>query len=223
MVAMDPLDLERMVRRPLVHWFQDGLVDILIGLGLSIIGVMDGLWGMGSYAMLALSLFALFLGPRVVIALKRRFVFPRTGSVEYSWRPPMRDGQPMSKLQFAVWVGLAPLVAALAVLGLGRVLAPHSTWLEALGPLRNLVAANGLGWACVLALMARQTGRRRYLGLAALSLLVAPIAGIAFGAGRTGFAAYVLTMAAGFLLLGVHAFVTFRRHHPPLDGESDAS
>ncbi len=92
---MDPLDadIHRATRRAFIYWFDDGLQEILVGGCFFLIGVFLCLQGLVGKrpplnAFFSLGFPVLFVGlflaaRRLVVALKDRYVHPRTGYVSF--------------------------------------------------------------------------------------------------------------------------------------------
>jgi hypothetical protein len=218
---MDPVEVDRMIERPLIYWYEDGIAEMLSGLVLAAIGVLEGLWGLGAYGMLVASLFALLLGSRTVIALKRRLVFPRAGAVEYSLLPT-KDGEPMPLRHYLLWLAAPALIVYPAVYAFARLRSRHGLWLDGLGMIGNPMLWIGPLWAVVIAMLARQTRVSRFLALAALSMVLGLAAGVVAGDSHLALALYYLGMGVGVFVSGALAFARFVRRHPRLEAEQDA-
>ena len=218
---MDPIEVDRMVERPLIYWYEDGIAEMLTGLVLAAIGMLEGLWGRGAYGMLVASLFALLLGSRTVIALKRRFVFPRAGAVEYSLLPT-RDGEPMPLHHYLLWLAAPALFVYPAVYAFARLRSRHGLWLDGLGMIGNPMLWVGLSGAFLLAVFARETHASRFLALAALSMVLGPVAGVVAGDSHLALALYYLGMGVGTFVSAALAFARFVRRHPRSEAEQDA-
>jgi len=97
-------DLRRIERNAFRDTVQDGLMDIFLGF---LLFFMGGRLQSGSVAVIVPFI---FLGPFVIAALKRRFVYPRIGYVE------LATGDSRHGLRWLLGFGLAIVAVFLAVL-----------------------------------------------------------------------------------------------------------
>jgi hypothetical protein len=199
--------VRRLQRRTVRYWFEDGLVELFLGVSLLVIALYvaamelspGGVGGILGGLFPALFIMIFVAGQRLVRRAKERLVYPRTGFVSYPRASPRRRT-------------LAPVVAAIVaalLVVLVRRAPPLATWIPAI---------NGLFMAGLLLLVNRTAALVRLSFLAA----VAAVAGLllALSGAPTGtavgtlFAVLGLTMAAG----GGLALRHYLRHAPPPEG-----
>ena len=205
---VEEIDLKQIERNIFRDFCQDGLVDMMFGAYFLFTGLrLASDTGVPFVVLLMVFFMPLLLG------LKKRFTYPRTGYVE------LRQGDPGPLLWFILGSFVLGLIALVAVLIADGVIAQPAQWY------RWMPIAFGI-WLAGIFLG---------LGLAARLVRYYVVAGVALAAGPT-FALLPLTgkleniglffAAVGAVLLawGVVAFVRFLRKYPlPAEGAADVT
>lgn len=156
---MEP-GISELKRRPYRYYYQDGLVEIGIGLLFGVVGVALSLWiitpaGSPFWALNALAIIALPLAGAVVLKaavgrLKDRLVYPRTGYVDYQDEKPSRGR----------WL----IIAAALLLTIGFFFVPDR--------LNQMSLAEGLLLAIVLGTIGYRVGVGRFYLLASIAAAI---------------------------------------------------
>lgn len=95
---MNQENLQKIEKRTVSYWFEDGVYDIVIGIGFVILGLsyfalaavqeIDWLANLSGLIQIVLLVAVFFLLGKVVKKIKQSVVYPRTGEVVYRQRPP---------------------------------------------------------------------------------------------------------------------------------------
>ncbi len=95
---MNQENLQKIEKRTVSYWFEDGAYDIVIGIGFVILGIsyfalaavqeIDWLENLSGLIQIVLLVTIFFLLGKVVRKIKQSVVYPRTGEVVYRQRPP---------------------------------------------------------------------------------------------------------------------------------------
>ncbi|MEX2161671.1 MAG: hypothetical protein WD751_07110 [Anaerolineales bacterium] len=206
----DVKDLEKRIRG---YWHQDGLGELAGGLIFLLLGVYFAVveflgessqWGGLLQAGLVLVLLGLMvLGRRLIAALKARFVYPRTGYVEYRREAGTR--------QRALLAGFAGAVFAAAAVAVSAAL-DSTDWVVALTGL--------LGGFILVFLSAKVSRAGRFILMAMLSVALG--LALSFTGLSTGYAlgAYYALMALVFAVSGTLVFLRYMKENPKPEGTS---
>lgn len=212
---MDSDQLRQIEKRTIRYWFEDGLAEISVALVFLVLAVyfylkiiLPAASPLNVFLEVGFVLFIVggsFLTSRVVSALKERLTYPRTGYVEY----PQASGHKARARVFAV-VAVAAVVAAVTLLfSIGT---QEIAWMPVITGLL-------LGFVTLVFIAPRIGLLRIYLlGLAAMASGIA-IALLGFE-NIPGLAVFYALAAAGLLLSGSLALVSYLRHNP-LQGDHD--
>lgn len=200
-------DIDQVERRVKGYWFQDGFGEMAGGLVFLVLGsyfalseyLGDSFWGGLLQAAFILVFFALmFVGRRLVAALKSRFVYPRTGFVEYRVDEDTRHRRKI----------LAGLVGALMAAMFTLVL--KATDIEDLTP-----ALTGLvGGAILVFAGTKSSGVARFFVLALISIALG--VALSFIPLAMGYALgmYYGLMALAFFISGAVVLSRYLRKSP---------
>ena len=199
--------IDEMIRRAYRYFYDDGMVEMAIGLLFTAVGLLllasrgapsaslaDGLLALG---MVALVVGGTFLMKKIVQEMKEQITYPRTGYVSY------RQGEPS--------LGRWPvLVAALAV-ALLALLLPEA--------MERMAVVEGLFLAIILSYLGYRSHVRRFYAVAAAALLLGALtwwleAGDVVGSSVVFGGSGVVLFIAGAL-----TFVTYLRQHPRSNDE----
>lgn len=193
-------DLERVGRRGLQYWYDDGLVEMAIGclsVALGLLFLAEALAPRGSlpvnFVLLVLVAGGILITNWVVKVLKARITYPRTGFVQYR-RPPRTAPR-------RVLVGLlASAVSVLVAVGLTSTAPASLAWIPMMQGVVIGLSILYLGYS---------VGLGRFYALAAASLALGTGVSAA-GLGDTlGNGVYFLSMG---LLVLVSGGITLRRY-----------
>lgn len=197
---------EEIVRRTYRYYYEDGLVEIGIGLLFTVVGLLLFTWKAvenGSWVggLLAVGLMLLVIGGVYgvrwgVQQVKERITYPRTGYASY------REGVP-SRGRWVV------VIAAL-------LLAIASSFLPMV--LQTMALMEGVLLAVILGYLGYRVNLTRFYVAAAVALLIGLVATLLFPDDVTGSA--ITFSGTGIVLLvgGMMAFINYLRHHPTADG-----
>ncbi|MEW5827421.1 MAG: hypothetical protein AB1846_00910 [Chloroflexota bacterium] len=225
---MDP-DLDEKQRRALQYWYVDGAFEfgmgglcLLLALYFYALAKLEDTWlgGMLSAAMVLVVVGGGMGINRLVMRLKERVTFPRTGYVAY------RRTRGAKRLARLVLVGLvAGLVSALLTLLLVRL---SSTVMVSIAsatpqPVNWMPGLTGLMFAVVVTILGLRTAIPRFYLVAALSLVTGAALMFAGLDMNLGLAAFYAALAAG--LLAASVFVL--RHYlgsttPPAEADNES-
>lgn len=202
---MEPIDIRQLERNVYRDYFQDGLPDVLIGAFFLFLGV-----SLPGGSMAPLAVFPILLFAPVLEALKKRFVYPRTGYVE------LRKGDPRPLPQFilgALILGLAVLVTLLLSMGIIGKPAQWYRWMPIMF---------GIWLAGIFLGLALRVRLARYHVVAGVALIGGPVCAFLPLERKLEPLGLFLAMV-GFVLLawGVGAFLRFLRRYPVQVEEAD--
>lgn len=196
-------------KRPYHYWFIDGLGEMTAAVLLFLIGAafyMQGTTIPGSLPFMLSGITGLLLiggGPwlarPVVVKLKERFTYPRTGYVAYKQPSPRRRA----------WVLILAFLVSLATVSLLLTNAEFSlAWL----PLIEGVAIGGL-----LLNSAFQHNIQRFYPLAGISIAAGAGLAISGYGDLAGTGIFFLIIGAVVLFSGVCTFRSYRKSYPALE------
>jgi hypothetical protein len=203
-------NLNKSQQRALQYWFIDGLAELSGGVICLLLAIAFFLWGIVPQSPLTDLIFFLilfgggYLIRRVVLRLKERTTYPRTGYVAYK-----RGKQ--NKVAFYIAIGFTILLLALQVL---LVLNGQQSlmWIPAIG---------GLIFAFIFSWTGYQTAMPRFYFLAVFCLLVG--FGLAISGIGNMFGAALLSALTGLILIAFGGLdrwnYTHQKLHPT--GETD--
>ena len=195
--------VQRWIQKARASWWEDGLAEIMSGLGLIVVGVLGfvkestnqspgGFW---DFIYLGV-LLAVSLGtPHLVRNLKRRWIWPKTGYAEPQGR----------KWDLKAFFWFLGLFLILGVLVLWR-------------PSRLSGVLEGLFFFLILYSIARFSGLRRFLYIGLLSLLLGAALGFSSISPPQGF--FLLLSGTGVFLL-ISGLFTWNRFWKTLREPSD--
>lgn len=201
------VDIEKIEKRTVRSFYDDGLVEIAVGLilillsayfysqtvlpkGSSINAVLTGLF-------IIVLVSSNFLGSRFVRFFKRRITYPRTGYVAFKRKEP----SPRCRAAAAITAGL--IGASMAVLyGL-------SSSVKTLMP-----AVNGLLIGIAVFFIANRIGVLRFYLLAVASSIIGVAVAVAGVEELRGFFFYYLFLGAAVLISGLAALIVDLRRTP---------
>jgi hypothetical protein len=201
------VDIEKIEKRAVQSFYDDGLSEIALGLVLLLLGgyflaqelAPDGsaVGAVLSVAFLLVVLSAGFFVNRLLRFFKRRITYPRTGYVTFK----KKDPSPKRRVATAV-VAMIISASLAALYGI-------SPSLKILYP-----ALNGLLFAVAVLLFANKVGLVRFFVLSAASVLIG-FAVTAAGIGDVkGIGLYYLLFGAAVIVSGAAALVTYLRKYP---------
>ena len=193
-------DLERVGRRGLQYWYDDGLVEMAVGclsVALGLLFLAEALAPRGSlpvnFVILVLVAGGILIANWVVKILKARITYPRTGFVQYR-RPPKTAPRRV------LVVALACVVSTLVAVGLTSTAPASLAWIPVM---------QGVLIGLFILYLGYSVGLGRFYALAAASLALGSGVSVA-GLGDTlGNGVYFLSMG---LLVHVSGGITLRRY-----------
>lgn len=201
------VDIEKIEKRTVQSFYEDGLSEIALGLILLLLGgyffaqaivPKDSALGSELNILFVLVIVSAgFLGNRILRFLKRRITYPRTGYVTFN----KKERSPKRRAATAV-VAMIISASLAALYGL-------SPSVRTLFP-----ALNGLLFAVAALLFAHKVGLIRFYVLAAASAVIG-VAVIAAGVGYAkGISLYYALFGAAMLISGLAALVVYLRRSP---------
>jgi hypothetical protein len=195
-------ELSRAQRRTIQYWFDDGLVEVVVGSGFLLMGLCFVLLGtvpLPGYVNLipiALMFGTILAGPRLIRKAKERLVYRRTGYVSFTRPSPRRR-----------W--LTPLVGFVIASLLG-VLVAKAPSLEVWVP-----AGLGLLMAAFFLRMNRSAQLSRISVLAGVSALTGLLVSLHGDTGNMAGGIYFTVVGAVMAAGGALALRSYLRHAPP--------
>ena len=194
----DRINLDEIERRAYLSYHEDGLIDLLIGIGLffaSLYTYIDMLWLAGS--MVAV------ITPTYMV-MKKRYTFPRIGQVTFSKGRTRRSRNSMS---FLVLVNVIGVLLGLAFwMGFSGDTPPQ--WMLLM--IENLPIVIGVAGAVIWAVVGYFSELTRFYRYAASTLVVIGSANFI----PTPFVAHMLLLSVIVTVLGFLQFQSFRRKYP---------
>ncbi len=194
--------INRIRKRAVESWWEDGIVETVAGLGILLIGgigllghLLEGKVPPWTYALMVVVIVAIaFAVRKAVIWAKRRWIWPYTGYAVVKGR----------KMRGMVWA----YVSVFVLLG-GAFLFPH-----------YLPVISGAIGGCILLSIALSYGTRRFYLLALISVLLGVLLQVVGVEGER--ATYSILVALGVLetLLGTAQFLRFRKEVLKGEGRS---
>ncbi|MFC1879748.1 hypothetical protein ACFLZW_07520 [Chloroflexota bacterium] len=203
----NPIDLREIERRAQRAYYQDGLMELLLGVYLILVGGMLAT----ESKLMPFTVFAVFLIKPVWDRLKARYTFPRIGFVEFP--EDAQAGKGILKT-----LALFFVVAAVLAVGLTYLLGGERGWDFFL--FRILPAMIGVLLACGPVYAADTYGLKRWWFIAVLFVLsgvLAPFAGAPDYYTTIGLQISLVGVVA--LLMGLWLAIVFMRKHPILEEE----
>lgn len=201
---MEQIDIDKIERNVYRDYCQDGLADMLIGAYLLF-------WGLALPAGTVVPFIVLFLFFAPVLqALKKRFVYPRTGYVE------LRQGDPQPLPQFILGSLILGLVALVAVLIAAGVIAQPDRWY------RWMPIMFGIWLTGIFLGLALRVRLARYHVMAGVALIGGPASALLSLPGKLdNLGLFLASVGAVLLGWGVVALLVFVRRHPIQVEEAD--
>jgi len=206
------VDIEKIEKRTVQSFYDDGLTEIAAGLIFLLIGgyffLQLGTTGstagsIVSSVFLIVFFAAFFLVNRLLRFFKRRITYPRTGYVAFK----KKEMSPKRRVATAVVAGI--ISAALAVLF------RTSPSVQDLFP-----AVNGLLFAVAALLFAHRVGVIRFYALSAASAIIGVgLAAAGFG-DLKGLSLFYLLFGAALFITGLAALIVYLRRNPRPEGGS---
>jgi hypothetical protein len=201
---MEKVDLEAVAVRTRRAYYEDGILDLVGGLLQLLIGLLLG----ASSAVVIVVVLGIPASQKLMEALRRRYVYPRTGYARFP-----KDQQSRQALWPLLFVPLTMLILVLLGDRIGN-------------PYRWLPAFVGMLFAGALLYCAAQSRLTRYYALAAWSALVGLLFSLPSYPGRLDGIRQVLWWAGGALAIsGAINLARFVRRRPLLveEEEDDAA
>ncbi len=198
------VDLDKVERRAWRDTFQDGLVEILVGLFLVLYA---GVWS--TPLMTVLIFLTLFFGPKVAEKLKKRYTYPRIGYVQL----PSEEGSQMAR-GMALYITIVISVVVALIFIFGDIDGPYqwTRWVPFGG---SLLFCGGFIY------LASKTGAIRYYVFIALSVGFGLLAVLLYPESyKAGMTFYLLALGSVLILWGGILFTQFLRRYP-LSGEEE--
>jgi hypothetical protein len=201
-------DIEKIERRTVQYWFQDGVFEMALGGFLLLLGLF--LWAQGSAPpksvwgfFLAVGFLPLFLlggwaMKKAVRTLKQKITYPRTGYVSY--RKP--EGKRRAARGYIIG-GMAGIVGAVAALMFTSKSAGFA-WMP---------AGSGVAFALVLSLLAFRSNLIRLVALAVLVAAAGIVLSFSGWGELRGLAAFYGILAVSLFLSGGITFLRYLRSH----------
>jgi hypothetical protein len=194
---MEKIDLKQIERNVFRDYLQDGLADMMLGAYFLFIGL-----GLASTVTPLIVFPIVFFAP-LLLGLKKRFTYPRTGYVE------LRQGDPGLVLWFTLGSLVLGLIALVAVLIAAGVIAQPAQWYRWM-PIFFGICLSGilLGLGLSVRLM-------RYYVVAGVALAGGPTFALLPLTGKLeNIGLFFSALGAMLLAWGVFAFVRFLRKYP---------
>ena len=199
---MDMPEIDKVIKQSVRYRYEDGLGEAFWGVGFVLIGliffVAPATWPYSKVAFLATVFVVSWLFRRIVRALKKRFVYPRTGMATSR----------KAKLGSRAWA--AGIIAGLVAMVVAAVI----TLLNRRSGLDWLLFANGLILGAFMLFIALKVGLRRYFFLAAFTALAGPAAAFAGLGPEHGTAAFYTALGLALLTSGAITFLIYLRQAP---------
>lgn len=200
--------MQQVERRVKGYWFHDGIgemiggaVFLVIGLYFALtelLGASSPVGGMLQAGFIVILLGLIYAGRVVIRRLKERYVFPRTGYLEYRV-----DNTHIRRRR--IGAALTAAVIAVAVM----------TLLPFAGPINWVAAITGFVAGAILILVqARNTGIQRFFYLGLASILLGSAGAISGWPDAYGLCFYYAAMGLCFVLSGAFVFNRFLRDNP---------
>ncbi|MEX1143276.1 MAG: hypothetical protein WEC16_00415 [Anaerolineales bacterium] len=201
-------EVKQVEQRVKSHWFRDGLGEVVGGLMFILLGAYFSLvellgessqvGGLLQAGFIVVFLGLFYLGRRLILGLKTRYVVPRAGYVEYRVD---REHQTRKRIGAGVF---AAMIAAFTVFSI-----------RLPGILNWLVVLTGLLVGLMLVLAQLRTGGiPRFFFLGTLSLLVGIAAGLTGLPDGYALGIYYSSMGVVFSVTGLLVLQSFLKKHP---------
>ena len=194
----DRINLDEIERRAYLSYHEDGLIDLLIGIGLffaSLYTYIDMLWLAGS--MVAV------ITPTYMV-MKKRYTFPRIGQVTFS---KGRTRRSKNSMYFLVLVNVIGVLLGLAFwMGFSGDTPPQ--WMLLM--IENLPIVIGVAGAVIWAVVGYFSELTRFYRYAASTLVVIGSANFI----PTPFVAHMLLLSVIVTVLGFLQFQSFKGKYP---------
>jgi hypothetical protein len=203
------IDLKQVERNLFRDFMQDGLMEMMLGAFFFFLGLLLPRGG----GLVTWIVLLIVFSPLLVMRLKKRFTYPRTGYVE------LRQGDPGPIPWFTLGSFVLGLVALVVVLIAAGVIADPGRWY------RWMPVFFGIWLAGIFLGLGLQVRLVRYYLVAGMTLAAGPLATLpALGEKLANVGLFFAAMGAALLACGVFAFVRFLRRNPlPAEGNTDAS
>lgn len=198
-------NIDKLIRRTYRYFYDDGLVEMAIGLLFTAVGLFLLTWrsiqaGSIAGAALALAMVALvtggaFLIKKIVQETKARVTYPRTGYVAY------RRGEPPGNR----W----PVVLAAVLFILASLLLPQV--------LSQMPVVEGALLAIILGYLGLRSDVRRFYAVAAAALVLGTVATLLEAGDIVGSTIVFTGTGVVLFITGILTFITYLRQHPRED------
>ena len=192
------INLDEIERRAYLSYHEDGLIDIVLGIGLfvaSLYAYVEMLWLMGGWVVL---LTPMYMG------MKQRHTFPRIGQVTFSKGRTRRSKNSMTFLVFVNVIGV--LLGFAFWMGFSGDTRPQ--WMLLM--IENFPIVIGVAGAVIWAVVGYITELTRFYRYAAAMLVVIGSANFI----PTPFGAHMILLSVIVTVLGFLQFQSFRRKYP---------
>jgi hypothetical protein len=192
------INLDEIERRAYLSYHEDGLIDIVLGIGLFIASLwayVEMIWLMGG---MIVSLTPMYMG------LKKKYTFPRIGEVTFSRDRTRRSQNSMTFLVIMNVVGV--LVGFVFWMGFSGDTRPQ--WMLLM--VDNFPLVIGVAGAVIWAVVGHFSDLTRFYRYAAATLVVICSANFI----PTPFVAHMLLLSVIVTVLGFLQFQSFRRKYP---------
>ena len=201
---MGKIDLNQIERNIFHGIFQDGLVDMLFGLYFALTGL-----ALATDVSIAIAIVLMMFFTPLLLGLKKRFTYPRTGYVELR----QGDPQPLPWLILgSAIVGLIALVAVLIVVGS---IAHPGEWY------RWMPILFGILWAGIFLGLGLNARMLRYYIVAGLALIGGPAVTLVTLSGKLAhLGLFFAALGVVMLSWGVIIFYRFLRKNPIVTEEA---
>jgi hypothetical protein len=203
----DQKSIDKLAKRPIQYWFEDGIGELVTGGLLALIGIYFTLQAMVTHPgwRAAISILSVIIigsgvivGRLLIAKLKEQLVYPRTGYVSYPRRP--------SRGKLAVTIGSVITVALLVII-LGR---SDSTidWTP---------FVSGAICGALLLFQAYQTGLTRLYLEAGLAVLIGGVVAFSSISGMFSSGVFFLVYGLVMVFAGGCAYRQYLKNAPPIN------
>jgi len=194
----DRINLDEIERRAYLSYHEDGLVDMVIGIGIfvaSLYAYAEMLWLMGVMVAVITPMY---------MSMKKQHTFPRIGQVTFSKSRTRRSKNSMSFLVFVNVIGI--LLGLVFWMGSSGDVRPQ--WMLLM--VDNFPIVIGIAGAVIWAVVGYITDLTRFYRYAAATLVVIGSANFI----STPFIAHMLILSGIVMVSGFLQFQSFKRKYP---------
>ncbi|MBC8498530.1 hypothetical protein ISS40_06470 [Candidatus Bathyarchaeota archaeon] len=194
----DRINLDEIERRAYLSYHEDGLVDMVVGIGLFVAGLYayaEMIWLMGGMVAVITPMY---------ISMKKKYTFPRIGQVTFSTGRTRRS---QNSMYFLVLVNVIGVLLGLAFwMGFSGDTRPQ--WMLLM--VDNFPIVIGVAGAVIWAVLGYITELKRFYRYAAATLVVIGSANFI----PTPFIAHMLILSGIVMVSGFLQFQSFKRKYP---------